>query len=97
MGICFRRYCESQKNVADRMKSWIFHKLKECSLDIDHHIAVFTHGLAIKFLLAEILDLDRNTAYSGVNPIDNTSMTQFYYQNGQLRLTERNNTTHLHN
>jgi broad specificity phosphatase PhoE len=58
-------------------------------------LIVFTHGLAIKFLLAELLNLEKLTAYK--IPIDNTSITQLCYKNGELMLplAMQNNTEHL--
>lgn len=88
---------ESQKMVAVRMKSWIERKVDECNDDgQNHHLVVFTHGLAIKFLLAELLDSERSTAFR--NPIDNTSITELCYRDKQLvlPLTKKNNSEHLH-
>lgn len=89
---------ESQYMVAIRMKSWIKEKVAESmKKDIAQHIAVFTHGLAIKFLLAELLDLDRPTAYGKANPIENASITQLCYSDGELvtPLNMRNYKEHL--
>ena len=87
---------ESQKMVADRMKSWIQTKINEHSEnESNQNILVFTHGLAIKFLLAELLDLDRSTAYK--DTIDNASITLLTFTDGDLNLPlkMRNNTGHL--
>ncbi len=71
--------------VAIRMKSWIKEKIAESmKKDRAQHIAVFTHGLAIKFLLAELLNLDRPTAYGKANLIENASITQLCYSDGEL-------------
>jgi broad specificity phosphatase PhoE len=88
---------ESQKAVALRMKNWIEEKLKKCSPGEYHHIVIFTHGSSIKFLCAELLNFERSTAYSDVNPIDNTSVTQLCYRNDELQLPliKRNDVTHL--
>lgn len=89
---------ESQQMVADRMRSWIEKKVAACDpADGDHHIVVFTHGLAIKFLLAVLLDLDRPTAYTHVNAIENASITQLRFQERKviLPLEKRNHTKHL--
>lgn len=90
---------ESQKMVAERMKFWIGKKVAQLTAaGEDQHIVVFTHGLAIKFLLAELLDLDRPTAYSDVkNPVHNASITQLCFQDGKLTLplAKRNYTKHL--
>ena len=54
---------ESSKMVADRMIFWLKEVLKNYSTDPNiHNIAVYSHGLAIKFMLAELADLDRKTA-----------------------------------
>jgi broad specificity phosphatase PhoE len=85
---------ESQKQVAERMKKWIDCKVSEFGRsDKDQHIIVFTHGLAIKCLLAELLDLERSTVYQ--IPIDNASITQLLYQAGEIKVSMVNNTDHL--
>lgn len=61
---------ESQSMVAQRMIKWSTYHSRSA---INSNIAVFTHGLSIKFLLAEIQNLDRLTAYE--MPIDNASVT----------------------
>lgn len=89
---------ESQNMVAERMIAWMDKILMECiASGRNHHIVIFTHGLAIKFLLAELLNLHRPTAYSDkVNPIDNASITELRYQNWMLLfpLSKRNFTIH---
>lgn len=79
---------ESQAMVAERMKKWIEKKVIQYSAKNDNqHLIIFTHGLAIKYLLAELLDLNRSTAYSeNINPCDNASITELQYRNGQLIL-----------
>jgi len=90
---------ESQKMVANRMKAWINSKVSEYSKHKTNiNIAVFTHALAIKFLLAELLDLDRKTAYTDTaNPIKNASITLLTFINGNLNLPlkMRNYVEHL--
>jgi broad specificity phosphatase PhoE len=90
---------ESQKMVGYRMKAWINSKVTEYSKHKSNiNIAVFTHALAIKFLLAELLDLDRKTAYTDtVNPIKNASITVLTFINGNLvlPLKMRNYVEHL--
>jgi broad specificity phosphatase PhoE len=89
---------ESHKMAAERMKHWVETKMAQCKATSEkQHIVVFTHSLAIKMLLAEILDLDRSTAHSdNVNPINNTSVTQLCYEGGRLLpIVIRNDTTHL--
>lgn len=89
---------ESQKMVAERMIAWTEKILADCIVSgHNHHIAIFTHGLAIKFMLAELLNLYRPTAYSDKeNPIDNASITELCYKNGMLLfpITKRNYTVH---
>ena len=76
---------ESQKMVAERMKRWVEKKVEELSTaNENQHIVVFTHGLAIKFLLAVLLDLERSKAYC--MPIDNASITQLRYRDGLIIL-----------
>jgi broad specificity phosphatase PhoE len=73
---------ESKTMVAKRMLKWLNEKNIGFNEDEENqYIAVFTHGLAIKFLLAELLNLDRATAYKDeVNPIHNSSITEVCYQ-----------------
>jgi hypothetical protein len=76
---------ESQKMVAERMRCWVEKKVEERSTaNENQHVVVFTHGLAIKFLLTILLDLERSKAYC--MPIDNTSITQLCYRDGQIIL-----------
>lgn len=89
---------ESQQMVAERMVNWIKEKVDELSVvQRKHHLVVFTHSLAIKYLLTELLNLDRPTAYSNVNPVDNASITQLCYRNRKLvlPLAKRNYVQHL--
>jgi broad specificity phosphatase PhoE len=76
---------ESQKMVAERMRRWVEKKVEELSTaNENQHIVVFTHGLAIKFLLAVLLDLERSKAYC--LPLDNASITQLCYRDRQIIL-----------
>ena len=72
---------ESQKMVAERMNSFVNSIAKTNQYE---NIAVFSHGLAIKFLLAVLLDSPRNTAYKF--PIDNASITCLEFIGGELVL-----------
>lgn len=87
---------ESKRMVAERMKAAIAHIVNAYQdRPGQWHILIFTHGLAIKFLLAEILNLDKSNAWK--IPIDNTSVTQLTYVDGilSLPLAKINNTDHL--
>jgi len=86
---------ESQSMVARRMIQWLNQPLSYYGqFPGVWNIAVFTHGLAIKFLMAQLLNLNRNTAYK--IPIDNTSVTLLQFVNGQLILPMKrsNDTSH---
>lgn len=91
---------ESHEMVANRMKVWIEDKVFTCnSTGEDQHLAVFTHGLSIKFLLAVLpLGIEKATAHrDDCNPIENTSVTELTYCDGEFvpSLTTINNTEHL--
>jgi len=81
---------ESQAAVGQRMKVWLEQIVEKHSKG---GVAAFTHGLAIKYLLADLFDLDRTTAYK--MPIDNTSVTIIRYGDGKPTCTKRNNSSHL--
>lgn len=81
---------ESQFQVAMRMKNWLM-KLIQCSSGKD--IIAFSHGLAIKFLLTELFDFDRSTAFQ--IPIDNTSVTVIRYEEKKFTCIKQNDTKHL--
>ncbi|MCC7569878.1 histidine phosphatase family protein [Candidatus Micrarchaeota archaeon] len=70
---------ESQRAVATRMKEWFNFITGEYSEGI---VVAFTHGVAIKCLLANIYHFDKNLAYS--IPIDNVSTTQLNCVNGEI-------------
>jgi broad specificity phosphatase PhoE len=72
---------ESKADVAARMLAWLNQILDECvKSDTHQHIVVFTHGLALKFLLTELLYLDKMTAHTEEhNPIANVSITQLFF------------------
>ena len=90
---------ESHCMVAKRMYEWLKEKIEEySSKDSDQHIIVFSHALAIKCLLAEVLDLNKSTAWrEDVNPVTNTSVTELFFRNKQAlpELIKRNNVEHL--
>jgi broad specificity phosphatase PhoE len=81
---------ESHATVARRMNGWLERMVEEHS---QGKIAAFTHGLAIKYLLTDIFDFDKTTAYK--IPIDNTSISIIKYKDGRLICTKRNDTSHL--
>ncbi|MBT4824201.1 histidine phosphatase family protein [Candidatus Woesearchaeota archaeon] len=81
---------ESQAKVAARMYTW----LEEIITKQNHSkILAVSHGLAIRYLIAEVFDLDRKTAYK--IPIDNTSITKITYNNEKYILVGINDTKHL--
>lgn len=81
---------ESQHMVAERMLSWMKTKISEHPRQ---RILVITHGLAIKFLYAELFDKDRSTAFE--IPIDNTSITIIRYHEGTFSCPLMNCVSHL--
>jgi broad specificity phosphatase PhoE len=79
---------ESQKDVAIRMIGWLDKTVKMLPCDSkEQNIVVFTHGNAIKYLLAELFNRDRATAFK--IPIDNTSITLLRCENGKWSLDEK--------
>ncbi len=56
-------------------------------------IAIITHEYVIKFLLAGLFNLDKNSAYK--IPIGNASLTCVSYDNGTWKERVRNDTSHL--
>lgn len=81
---------ESQAMIAMRVKTWLEKIAKKFP---EGRIAAFTHSYPIKYFLAEILDLDKTTAYK--IPIGNASITAFKYEDGEFTLITQNNTSHL--
>lgn len=87
---------ESKHQVAMRMIDWLNDTLDHFrQFPGNWNIAVFSHGLAIKFLFALLLNYPRNTAYK--IPIDNTSVSQLRYVNGKLihQVSRFNDISHL--
>ena len=81
---------ESPVATVSRMKGWL-EQIKE--IHNQGKIVAFTHGLAIKYLFTDLLDLDKLTAYK--IPIDNTSISILAYENGKFSCPVRNDSTHL--
>lgn len=81
---------ESQGEGARRMKGCITVMVGERTKG---KVMVSTHGLAIKYLMAELFGFDKKTAYTV--PIDNTSITLVRYQSGSLDLITMNDVAHL--
>jgi broad specificity phosphatase PhoE len=81
---------ESQQQVASRMVTWINKKSLEHA---NKRILVFSHGLAIKYLLTELFDRERSTAFK--IPIENTSLTIITHQKGQFSCSIENDISHL--
>jgi len=81
---------ESPAMVVKRIKRWIEQIARENNQGI---IGAFSHGLVIKYLLADVLELDKKTAYK--IPIDNTGITIIRCEEGDLTFTKRNDSSHL--
>lgn len=81
---------ESQQQVAARMVCWIKEKANEHP---NQRIAIFSHGLAIRYLVADLLNLNRKTAYT--IPIDNTSLTVIRFEDNVFSCPILNDTFHL--
>lgn len=81
---------ESQQQVAERMVLWMKEKIKEHPNQL---VFVFSHGLAIRYLVAEVLNLNRETAYT--IPIDNTSITIIRCEDNTFSCPLLNDTSHL--
>lgn len=81
---------ESQQDVAKRMVSWIIEKTKKHP---DQRVFVLSHGLAIRYLVAELFNYDRETAYK--IPVDNTSVTIIRCEDDSFSCPVMNDTSHL--
>ncbi len=81
---------ESQAMVAKRMKKWLKQIIKKSPKG---NIAAFTHAYTIKYLLADLFNLDKTLAYK--IPIDNTSITIIEYKDGKPICAVKNDTSHL--
>lgn len=81
---------ESRHQVADRMLKWLYTVIAQ----FDGNVTVFTHGLAIKYMLTELLYIDQQRA-NEIN-IDNASITELKFTNGILYpIVVINDTSHL--
>ncbi|MBW3003752.1 histidine phosphatase family protein [Candidatus Woesearchaeota archaeon] len=76
---------ESQKDVYERVCSWI---MSECK----GRVLVFTHENVIKCLIAGLLDLDKDLAHK--MKIDNASVTRLIYD-GSWKLAEIDYDEHI--
>ena len=86
---------ESQKNVEDRMYSWLEENLlnqPNISTE-DRTVGVFTHGLAIKCLFRKIMGSNPAMTYKIV--LDNTSITKISYSQTGWHLVKFNDAAHL--
>ena len=84
---------ESMSDVCARLKRFLYRELLEPpTREILGDIWVFSHGVAIKALLADLFDLERSTAWR--IPIDNTSITTLSAREGRLELLGQNETPH---
>src|SRR3989344_340996 len=86
---------ESQKNVEDRMYSWLEENLlnqPNISTE-DRTVGVFTHGLAIKCLFRKIMGSNPAMTYKIV--LENTSITKLSYSQTGWHLVKFNDVAHL--
>ena len=81
---------ESQAMVAKRMKGWLERIVEKHT---SSKVLVFSHGLAIKYLLTDLFNLDKPTAYK--MPIDNTSISMIKFDCGEFTYITRNDSSHL--
>lgn len=81
---------ESQSMVARRMSQWL-EKVK--GIHGSGKIAAFTHGLTIKYLIAELLDMDRSVAYK--TPIGNASFSMIVIEEDSYSCPVINDIGHL--
>jgi broad specificity phosphatase PhoE len=85
---------ESHCDVAKRMTQWLYKKIDQYQgRQDDLHICIFSHGLAIKYMLTELMNWDKPSAYKII--INNTSVTHLVYNGTKLSLADFNNTNHL--
>lgn len=93
---------ESQRSVAERMLVCIKKiVLSHCKKETDfpgsevRNVIIFSHGLAIKCLLAELLDEPRNDAFR--TQIDNTGLTILRFEGTEFKTPPeiRNERPHL--
>ena len=88
---------ESQRDVGERMMKFINDEIfTQYRIDNTFKttvtIAVFTHGFAIKCLLRHILNSDPNFTWK--ISIDNTSITELYYDHHDWHIRKLNDTSH---
>lgn len=82
---------ESQHTTAERMTNWSQQQINNYSkCSGTWNIGVFTHGLAIKLMIAKLFDLYRPLAYK--IPTDNTSVTVLHFVNGVFAPSAENTT-----
>lgn len=81
---------ESDAALAQRMVRWVKAKVQEHP---NQRVIVFSHGLAIKYLVAELMDIDRKQA--PLIPLDNMSLTVVKYRDGEFSVPVLNDSNHL--
>lgn len=87
----FVRKGESQQQIARRMTRWMKTIVSEADGNV--RVAVFSHGSAIRFMLAEVLDEPRRQAYK--TKVNNASISAFEIMGDRVRLIVRNDIDHL--
>jgi len=81
---------ESQRQVEDRMLNFLYNNVLNRNYS---SVAIYGHGMAFKCLTRGIMNLNPELTYKMV--LDNTSITEFNYDNNKLNLIKWNDTTHL--
>jgi len=84
---------ESQYEVGKRMLNCLEEIIANKNEQLN--VAVFTHGIAIKCLLRELLNFHPDNVYK--LPIDNTSITELVYYADCWQVERINDATHLKN
>ncbi len=85
---------ESQYEVGKRMLNCL-EQIINSNQDKQLRVAVFTHGIAIKCLLRELLNFHPDTVYK--MPIENTSITELAYIEDNWIVKRINDAKHLKN
>jgi phosphoserine phosphatase len=81
---------ESQAMVGKRMKKWVKLITQKFS---NKSILVFTHSYPIRFLLADLFNLEKDSAYK--IPIKNTSISIIEFDKGKFSCLTKNDFSHL--
>eukprot|EP01103_Thecamoeba_quadrilineata_P021270 TRINITY_DN9715_c0_g1_i1.p1 TRINITY_DN9715_c0_g1~~TRINITY_DN9715_c0_g1_i1.p1 ORF type:complete len:227 (+),score=35.82 TRINITY_DN9715_c0_g1_i1:1-681(+) len=89
---------ESYEDVQKRMITWwdetIVPLTKTKVTDRDFNIGVFSHGVAVRCLLAKLLKIPLDVFMFN---LENTSFTEFRFKNDERFIFHANDTSHLYN